>query len=169
MIGIISDELTGVSIIEQIAKKYPKINIYLCKQKSSIEEKIEVLKNKKCKIIILSKVPKSLKEKYQGLNFISLEKDYNEEFFLFEEDIMCQAIDKGNQQKIEELITSTRIPKTKKILLRDPKMLWIMSLIEANHKNEIVNVGDLLVEEISMIIKKQQLNPQEEGIQNILI
>lgn len=169
MIGIISNELEGFSIIEQINRKYPKINIYLCKTNENLEEQIKTLKNKKCKIIILPKEDKKITEKYTEISFISIEKNIEQQFILFEEKMLCKAIDIGNTEKIEQIIKNTKISKNGKILLRNPKMLWIKDLIKKVYKNEIVNITDILLEEINKIIEEKDLNPKENGVRSILM
>ncbi len=169
MIGIISNELEGFSIIEQINRKYPKINIYLCKTNENLEEQIKTLKNKKCKIIILPKEDKKITEKYTEISFISIEKNIEQQFILFEEKMLCKAIDIGNTEKIEQIIKNTKISKNGKILLRNPKMLWIEDLIKKVYKNEIVNITDILLEEINKIIEEKDLNPKENGVRSILM
>ena len=169
MIGIISNELEGFSIIEQINRKYPKINIYLCKTNENLEEQIKALKNKKCKIIILPKEDKKITEKYTEISFISIEKNIEQQFILFEEKMLCKAIDIGNTEKIEQIIKNTKISKNGKILLRNPKMLWIEDLIKKVYKNEIVNITDILLEEINKIIEEKDLNPKENGVRSILM
>ena len=169
MIGIISDELDGFCILEHISKKYPKINIYLCKMNDKVEEKVKKLKKNNCKIIILPKEEQTIKEKYKEINFISIERKIKENCFQFEEDIICQEIEKGNIKKIKEIVKKANISEQTKILLKSPKMLWIKDLIEDFYKNEIISIPDLLLEEISKIIKEKKLNPNEEGIRNILI
>ena len=169
MIGIISDELEGFCILEQISKKYPKINIYLCKRNDKVEEKVKILKRKNCKIIILPKEEQTIKEKYKEINFISVDRKIKEKCFQFEEDIICQEIEKGNIKKIEEIVKKANISEQTKILLKSPKMLWIKNLIENVYKNEMISNPDLLLEEISKIINEKKLNPNEEGIRNILI
>ncbi len=169
MIGIISNELEGFCILERISKKYPNINIYLCKMNGKIEEKIKILKSKKCKIIILPKEEENIKEKNKEINFISIERKINKNCFHFEEDIICKEIEKGNIKKIEEIVKNANILKQEKILLENPKMLWIKDLIEKNYKNEIITISDLLLEEISKIIEEKKLNPKETGIRSILI
>ncbi len=169
MIGIISNELEGFSIIEQINRKYPKINIYLCKTNENLEEQIKTLKNKKCKIIILPKEDKKITEKYTEISFISIEKNIEQQFILFEEKMLCKAIDIGNTEKIEQIIKNTKISKNGKILLRNPKMVWIEDLIKKVYKNEIVNITDILLEEINKIIEEKDLNPKENGVRSILM
>ena len=169
MIGIISNELEGFSIIEQINRKYPKINIYLCKTNENLEEQIKTLKNKKCKIIILPKEDKKITEKYTEISFISIEKNIEQQFILFEEKLLCKAIDIGNTEKIEQIIKNTKISKNGKILLRNPKMVWIEDLIKKVYKNEIVNITDILLEEINKIIEEKDLNPKENGVRSILM
>lgn len=169
MIGIISDELEGFCILEYISKKYPDINIYLCKKNDKVEEKIKILKSKKCKIIILPKEEQDIKEKYKEISFISIKRKRKENCFQFKENIICTEIEKGNIKKIEEIVKKANVSKQTKILLENPKMLWIKGIIEKNYKNEIITIPDLLLEEISKIIKEKKLNPKEKGIRSILI
>ncbi len=169
MIGIIGDELDSLSIIESISKRYPQINIYFSKMNTKEEEKIKVLKSKKCKIIILSKTSKKLKENYEDIFFVSIERKIKQDFFLFPEDLICKALITNNINKIEEIFKKIEISKNKKILLKSPKLLWIKSLIKKRYNNEIISINDILLEEISKIIKDNNLNPQENGIRSMIM
>ena len=83
--------------------------------------------------------------------------------------MLCKAIDIGNTEKIEQIIKNTKISKNGKILLRNPKMVWIEDLIKKVYKNEIVNITDILLEEINKIIEEKDLNPKENGVRSILM
>ena len=169
MIGIIGDELDSLSIIESISKKYPQINIYFSKMNTKEEEKIKTLKSKNCKIIILSKTSKKLRENYEDIFFVSIERKIKQDFFLFPEDLICKALITNNINKIEEIFKKIEISKSKKILLKSPKLLWIKSLIKKRYNNEIISINDILLEEISKIIKDNNLNPQENGIRSMIM
>lgn len=149
MIGIISDKLTGYSILEKVHNSFPGVSIYLYSS-ANIERGIELLNEKKCQIIILkeSDNTESFSKEYPDIQFLVLDEIISEDGYDLVDEQLIRAVKEGNEAQIKEILQQLVILENR-IILNDPILLYIRHLIEERWPDkEIVDNVDLLIEKI---------------------
>lgn len=149
MIGIISDKLSGYSILDKIHNSFPTVSIYLYSS-SNIENGIELLKEKGCQIIVLkdSYNIDNFSKEYSEIQFLSMDGLVQKEGYDLDDKQLVQAVKEGNETHIKEILHQLVILEDK-IILSNPILLYIRHLIEECWPDkEIVDNLDLLIEKI---------------------
>lgn len=165
MIGIIETELNAFSIMENIKKKYPNLNMNIYYLKNSVEEGIEKLK-KNSKVIITPYQFKNQKE-YSEITFLSLKELVIDNSYELKEKELMEAIRTGNEKKINEILK--RIPKNKIILINHPSLLWIKEKIEKEFNLEVISNIDILLDELENALKEKKINLNQEGKVSVIL
>ena len=148
MIGIIEEKISAYTIAEKINNHFPTINIYLYPTEK-MEEGINRLIERKCQIIIIpnNKI-KFWKEKYPNIIFLALDATNQNNSYILEQKELIKAIDTGNLQEIKNILNKLHI-KEDTILLKNPKLLWIKSILEEEFQDKkILEITDVLIEKI---------------------
>ena len=148
MIGIIEEKISAYTIAEKIHNHFPTINIYLYPTEK-MEEGINRLIERKCQIIIIpnNKI-KFWKEKYPNIIFLALDATNQNNSYILEQKELIKAIDTGNLQEIKNILNKLHI-KEDTILLKNPKLLWIKSILEEEFQDKkILEITDVLIEKI---------------------
>jgi len=143
MIGVITKENIHPLLVEIASKK--KTNIYWYKN-DDIKNGIEKLKEKKCNIIITNQDYSNIEE--PNIKFINLNYTPKENDFVIDTDELIDAVNKGNEEKIIELLDNINVPKTKEIIILNPILIFIKHLIQEKFTNKIFSINDNILEEI---------------------
>jgi hypothetical protein len=155
MIGIINNEISALSLIDKITNKFSKVDIYLYKEEvKDIEEVINLLLEKNCKIIILKEKNTDLEEKYQNINFLYLEDLNRDNGYILDNNDLVEAVEEGNEKKVKEILSTITIPTDKTIILNNPKLLFIKSIICETFNNEVIDNIDILLDKIANVLDK---------------
>jgi hypothetical protein len=155
MIGIINNEISALSLIDKITNKFSKVDIYLYKEEvKDIEEVINLLLEKNCKIIILKEKNTYLEEKYQNINFLYLEDLNRDNGYILDNNDLVEAVEEGNEKKVKEILSTITIPTDKTIILNNPKLLFIKSIICETFNNEVIDNIDILLDKIANVLDK---------------
>lgn len=159
MIGIIYDALTAFPIIERITEKIPQATIYLYKEEvNDIDLVIDKLLNKNCQIIILKEINQKIQNKYPNIKFITLKNIKNNNSYIIDNKELLEAINNKDIDKINSILQNIKIPKDKIIIINNPKLLFIKSIIEKDFSNQIIDNLDYLILEINKYLKLEDNN-----------
>jgi hypothetical protein len=170
MIGIIETDLKAFSIIEIIKKKYPKVNIKIYSLDNNIEKGIIKLQDT-CKIIVIPSQDdiKQLENKYPNISFLSVKPLIKENSYILDDTNIIELIHNGNEKEIREVLKQLVIPKDKTIIINNPELLWIQSIIKEVLPNPIINTFDSFIEELEEIINNNHILINQEGIVSKII
>ena len=170
MIGIIETDLKAFSIIEIIKKKYPKVNIKIYSLDNNIEKAIIKLQDT-CKIIVIPSQDdiKQLENKYPNIAFLSVKPLIKENSYILDDTNIIELIHNGNEKEIREVLKQLVIPKDKTIIINNPELLWIQSIIKEVLPNPIINTFDSFIEELEEIINNNHILTNQEGIVSKII
>ena len=165
MIGIIETELNAFIIMENIKKKYPKLNINIYYLKDSIIEGIERLKENSKIIIVPNNC--SIKEEYPEISFLSLKELVIDNTYELKDPELIEAIQTGNEEIINKILKT--IPQNKIILINQPIILWIKEIIEKKLNQKVISNIDNLLDELEKKIKEKKINHNQEGKVSVMI
>lgn len=165
MIGIIETELNAFIIMENIKKKYPKLNINIYYLKDSIIEGIERLKENSKIIIVPNNC--SIKEKYPEISFLSLKELVIDNTYELKDPELIEAIQTGNEEIINKILKT--IPQNKIILINQPIILWIKEIIEKKLNQKVISNIDNLLDDLEKKIKEKKINHNQEGKVSVMI
>lgn len=165
MIGIIETELNAFIIMENIKKKYPKLNINIYYLKDSIIEGIERLKENSKIIIVHNNC--SIKEEYPEISFLSLKELVIDNTYELKDPELIEAIQTGNEEIINKILKT--IPQNKIILINQPIILWIKEIIEKKLNQKVISNIDNLLDDLEKKIKEKKINHNQEGKVSVMI
>ena len=165
MIGIIETELNAFIIMENIKKKYPKLNINIYYLKDSIIEGIERLKENSKIIIVPNNC--SIKEEYPEISFLSLKELVIDNTYELKDPELIEAIQTGNEEIINKILKT--IPQNKIILINQPIILWIKEIIEKKLNQKVISNIDNLLDDLEKKIKEKKINHNQEGKVSVMI
>ena len=165
MIGIIETELNAFIIMENIKKKYPKLNINIYYLKDSIIEGIERLKENSKIIIVPNNC--SIKEEYPEISFLSLKELVIDNTYELKDPELIEAIQTGNEEIINKILRT--IPQNKIILINQPIILWIKEIIEKKLNQKVISNIDNLLDDLEKKIKEKKINHNQEGKVSVMI
>lgn len=154
MIGVISEDKSIYGVLEKIHNKYPTTMIYLY-YSNDYEKGIEVLKNNNCKVIIL---PEGIiRNNTSNTIFLSMTSLEKENAYNLDNKELIEAINSGDEEKVMDILEKLNI-KEDTIVLNNPKLLFIKSIIEDkfNNKNVVDNVSILInqIDEYESLLEK---------------
>ena len=164
VIGIIGKELVAFPIIERIKMKYNQCNIYLYSKEATLEEKIKRLREKQCRIIIIAEQNTEEINEYSSDITVYRLKEKSEDDYELQDDILEEAIKKGNQEEVIHQLKTIKIPKNKTIYLKNPILLWIKEFIQKEYPNPLKDSIEILLEEIEKEILQKNYSMEEKGI-----
>jgi hypothetical protein len=154
MIGIINNELDAYSIIDKITKRFDRVDIYLYKEDvTDINMVINKLIDKGCRVIIMKDKISNIEKMYPNINFIYLEDIDTYNGYVLDNDNLINAIISGNLVEVRSILSSLNIEKEKVIILNNPKLLFIKSIISEIYKdNKIIDNIGILIDKLVLLI-----------------
>ena len=170
MIGIISASLKNFIIMDRIRNKYKNIDIYIYNNDLNIEDKVNNLLDKGCKILIVDNFNK---KKWDYLDVLIIDISEVEididNSYSFSENAVIKWIEQGNQKMILDYLRNTKIDNDRVIVLHDIRMIFIKNEILKFFDNKIVDSLDIMMIKINEYINVNKINCNNKGISRYLI
>ena len=143
MIGIITKENMNILLIEIASKKNTDVYWY---KDNNLEVGIEKLKEKNCNIIITDQ--DCSKVNNTDIKFISLNKEFNDNDYLLDNNDLIDAVNNVDEEKINEILNNINIPKDKNIVINNQSLILIKHIIEEKLSNKVKTINDIILNEI---------------------
>lgn len=159
MIGIIDKELSAYSIIDEIKKKYPTIDIYLIKDETNLDKSIEILKNKNCKIVIS---PEKISNN-DSLYFLTYEDIETTNSYVLDSKELIEAVKNANLAKVDDILNNLDIDNNQVIIINNPILLFIKSKINDKYSNKIISSTEKIINDIESIINEHNFDINGNG------